>query len=553
MVLKNRNIQSTEARTELPAEFRSQAGLIVKTADDVWGLSPLGKGNKINISWLQNFNLNSELRYILLDTLIHYSETQTSSTVATVCFSLVQGFPKDNESDDEFERIWNGLGSSSKKTLKGFLGTCLKLNHVKLKKHHVIASKFKHKKNFQALHPTKGRLTDFEYDSVLQNLRSLCSEIPETAPNNIGFYQTTNFNSKTFVNFRNIMSYRLMIQLARRPKQISILKWCDVLPVGVSFSDKNVSVEPIYTGVKSLHVRSYKIKQSKQENGFRLYPEKWTIPLSESFSALLIRYRILYFHGFKLALNNSKLEFSEEQLQDLFNYCPIFPNLSLFIDDLNNYNITKTINEKSQLFHLSEDKIRGAGLYYGKGLSERHGKITASNNRLRHTWLCNAALEGNSLQDISKITNVTLPGAREYLQLGLKERQFINENYAANGLLREAFNPKPFASDNDSLIEHELIGPLGVEEEFTKCNVCEHKIRMARPIACYGCTNFRPLLDADHESILKQAITKRDFNKKFGTNVEGTGSIKRLDKAIAYIKLTIVICNETKLQKRSLR
>ncbi|WP_441004030.1 hypothetical protein [Pseudocolwellia agarivorans] len=549
MVLKNKNIQSTEASIELPSEFVSPAGLIVKTSDDVWAISPPGKGCTITISWLHKFDKNSKLKYILMDTLIHYVENSAGSTVSTINFAVQKGFPADNDNYDDFERIWFQLGSSTKKTLKGFLTQCLKLNHKHLKKHHNLASKYLHKSKFQALHPTKGRLTDLEYDSFLHNLRSHCKDIPSSPPDYIDYYTHQVFNSITFINIKNIMACRLLVQLARRPKQISMLKWCDILPVGTSFNDLNIDIEPIFTGAKAFHVRSFKIKQSKQKNSFRLHPEKWSIPLSESFSTFLLNYKKLYIKGLTLAMEVSGIKVKPKSLYKIFLCCPIIPDISIFSADFTDQNMINSLNERSQQFHIDESLISKSVEVYGKGISERYGNLSVSNNRLRHTWLCNAALEGETLSNISKITNVTLPGARQYLQLGLKERQFIDEHYAANELLRQAFNPKQFVSDEDTIIESESVGAVGVERKCKTCNNCEHKQRMVRPLPCYGCSNFRPLLDADHESILQHAIAKQDFINTFSCNSRNNGSKQRLDKAIAYIKLTIAICHETKLRQ----
>ena len=225
MVLKNKNIQSTEASIELPAEFISQAGLIVKTADDVWAVSPVGKGRTVTISWLHKFEVNSKLKHTIMDTLIHYAENSAASTLSTICAAIKQAFPTDSDNYNDFERIWFQLCPSAKKTLKGFLTRCLKLNHKHLKKHHNLASKFAYKQEFQALHPTKGRLTDLEYDSYLQNLRSQCNYIPSSPPDDIDYYTRQITYRKTFINVKNIMGCRLLVQLARRPKQISMLKW----------------------------------------------------------------------------------------------------------------------------------------------------------------------------------------------------------------------------------------------------------------------------------------------------------------------------------------
>ena len=203
------------------------------------------------------------------------------------------------------------------------------------------------------------------------------------------------------------------------------------------------------------------------------------------------------------------------------------------------------------MIFLARNIFKNAENSYGKGLSERTGRVVGTNNRLRHTWLCNAALNGHPISEICKITNVTEPGARAYLQLGLKERQYIDTNYAANQLLRDAFNPKVSITDEDKTVENE-IDIFGVEKEPSNCNACEHKSNLTRPLPCYGCPNFRPLLDANHNAILEQAIAKREFIKTFSSNYTNSGSTEKLDKIIANIKLTIAICIEMKLHNAKL-
>ena len=552
----NRYRVPQESGIELPVEFTSQAGLLVNTFDDKWELDPTGKGKTVDVTWLHTFEINSKLRSILLDTLIYYAETKAASTVSTIKFAVFDAFPDDNISISGFKRRWQSMRASNKKTLKGFLNTCVKkLIHKYMKKFYDVTSKYKYKAKFNALHPTKGRLTDYEYDSILQNLRVLCEEIPTQSPHDLQYYQITYSKSApVFNDHKKLLAYRSLVQMARRPKQISMLKWCDILPIGVSFQSKDVNFEPLYTGIKSLHCRIFKIKQYYNENNFRATSEKWTIPLSESFSSLILKYRALYVSGLTLTLENVGIDNPKIEAQKLIKYCPVFPDQELFKLNYKNKNILSSLtNEKSQIFHMSEGTIKQCDSIYGRGLSERHSKVIGTNNRLRHTWLCNAALEGKALSDISKITNVTLPAARYYLQLGLKERQFIDENYAANDLLREAFNPKPFANSDDILIESETVGAIGVEKYAPTCQTCEHKLRLVRPIPCYGCSNFIPLLEADHESILEQATSKRDFLEKFGNTDIISGSTVRLDKAIAYIKLTIAKCHETKLLRSGLK
>lgn len=547
---KNKGAEA--AIEELPSSFTSQAGLLVDASSAEWQLAVTGKGNKVDLSWLYEFSRESALRFAITEGLIHISEVQAASSVSTKVFALRHAFYKESVSVDEFKHLWLGLNESTKKTLRGFLSTCVNnLRNQILKPYFSEVETYQHKSEFGGLHPTKGRLSDYELDSILENLRHYCDQIPDSQINDLEFFSNQFSYELGFISIRKIIAYRLMAQIARRPAQIAMLKWRDILPVGHSFSEDHHP--PIYMGVDHLHIRSFKVKQGGTESTFRAYPEKWSIPVTPEFSKILLKYRMLFENGLRLAIQKSGSKIAEDDIQGVLINCPVIPDVDLFLADWADKDIVKEIhNSNAQAFHVGENIITSAALVYGKGNSDRQEFVVGTNNRLRHTWLCNAALLGKPLSEIAKITNVSTVAARKYLQLGLKERQFIDEHYAANALLRKAFEPKPFVENDDIAIENELGKAVGVEQE-SNCTTCEHKLRMVRPIPCYGCVSFRPLLEADHHAELEKAQAKRDFIVEYsGQTSTNDGSIKRLDKAIRYIRATIEICDEMRNRKHSL-
>ncbi|MBL4855503.1 MAG: hypothetical protein JKX89_01095 [Idiomarina sp.] len=538
---------------KLPKCFYSSAGLKVEVHAEKWKLAPYGQGHTIDVSWLKRLSIDPELQRSFLELLISYSETKSSGTVATISFALQSGFPEKVKDLDSFKVNWATLKSSTKKTLKGCLGAAVKYDLTILIPYYDVVKTYQHKPKFNGLSPTKGRLSDYEYDSILENVRRKCEELPEASQLSDDFFfnQKALSRSLRFYHYRNTVCYRTLIQLARRPRQISFLKWCDILPIGVSFNRD--TKEPIQTNLGSLHVRSFVTKQAGSGDSFRKLPEKWTIPLSESFSALIIKYKRVFVEGVRRAISRQELDVSSKVFDEMINNMPVFPYSDIFHCDFRNDQLIKQqFSSFSTAFHMSESNIDHLPLSYGKGVSERHGTCVGSTNRLRHTWLCNAALQGMSINDICKITNVSQPAARYYLQLGLKERQFIDENYAANDFLRNAFNPKPFLTESDRQIESQLAGCVGVENAELTCETCIVKRQMTRPIPCYGCPNFRPLLDGNHEEVLKQAEEKRAYLRKIGSPDIYTGSTQKLEKCISYIKLTIEMCKLIKVENKSL-
>lgn len=537
---------------ELPSSFTSQAGLLVDTSSTEWELAITGKGRTVDLSWLHEFSRESALRFAIMEGLIHISEVQAAKSVSTKVFALREVFDKESMSIDEFKHLWLELKEPVKKTLRGFLNTCVNnLQNQILKPYFVEVENYQYKTEFSALHPTKGRLSDYELDSILENLRHYCNQIPDSQINDLEYFSNQAQSELRFISIRKIVAYRLMAQIARRPVQIAMLKWRDILPVGHSFSDDHQP--PIYMGVDHLHIRSFKVKQGGTESTFRAYPEKWSIPVTPEFSKILLKYRMLFENGLRLAMQKSGSKITEDEIQGVFINCPLIPDVELFLADWADKDIVEELhNPNTQAFHVGEQIIASAARVYGKGNSDRQEFVVGTNNRLRHTWLCNAALSGKPLSEIAKITNVTTVAARKYLQLGLKERQLIDKYYAANALLRKAFEPKPFVENNDIAIENELGEAVGVEKE-SNCTTCDHKLRMVRPIPCYGCASFRPLLEADHHAELEKAQAKRDFIVEYsGQTSTNDGSIKRLDKAISYIRATIEICDEMRNRKHSL-
>ncbi len=64
-------------------------------------------------------------------------------------------------------------------------------------------------------------------------------------------------------------------------------------------------------------------------------------------------------------------------------------------------------------------------------------------------------------------------------------------------------------------------------------------------MACYPCDNFRPLETANHQQYLDKAETKLVINSQSAH----PATVKRLEKIILYIKVTIAICEERKTAK----
>lgn len=88
-------------------------------------------------------------------------------------------------------------------------------------------------------------------------------------------------------------------------------------------------------------------------------------------------------------------------------------------------------------------------------------------------------------------------------------------------------------------VEDILYGELG---KSIKASICE-KCTNARPIGCYGCDSFRPLITADHESKLLEVENLYEKRKQSGNSIIALSGIR---STIIKIKATIQACSQAR-------
>jgi hypothetical protein len=547
---------------DLAEKFISKSGLEVNVTNDVWVLLPdtRAKGGLINVGWIKQLNLGQDIRFAILETLVYYGEQRSAATLTTVNYALIDTLPG-LHSLEEFKSIWSSVADAKKKTLKGFFSTGAKLNSEIFGDWSSFTANFNYAAKSSILDPNKGRLTDYEYDSFLADLRLKCDRIKvidiercdDQFFRKIASAYHYDFDNKiSFGAVSSTIGFRLLTQLVRRPAQIVSIKWCDIIPVGSSFTDDNVSMEPMLIDRAALHIRIFKIKQNFDRYAFRQWPEKSSIYLSEDICELLHAYKRIYLHGLNMALENSGINLSGEEYGQLVSSLPVLPNSDLFTAELSPEVIRELIDNKmGQLFHSNAGSLVSAIRKLGKSKSDRFSDVIVSNNRIRHTVLSNAAMSGYSIERIAKITDVTVNAARAYLDLGIKERQKINENYQGNSILEKAFMPISDFADKEELIASIELGVVGVGDNPSDCNSCSHKKRLQRPVPCYGCENFVPFLEGDHAGVLTAVRRKIAVLKSSALGGVESGVLKRLKKAERYIGITIDVCDQIVKSKKS--
>ncbi|MBL4951984.1 hypothetical protein JK635_07140, partial [Neobacillus sp. YIM B02564] len=195
--------------------------------DDKWKILPtFSKGHAISVAWLHNSLMPDDEWQLCLDVFVWYVRTKSATTAYGVVGNtethLVQGIP----SLTQIKGAWSGVPTHQKKSLNQFFGTLCKLGHKRFNEIHVFTCANLDKPKRKTLDPTNGSMTEFEFDSLAKLINTSLSAVDWSQQRSLAFYR-----SKAFSQIRTIVANKLMLATVRRPIQLSVLKWCDLIPV----------------------------------------------------------------------------------------------------------------------------------------------------------------------------------------------------------------------------------------------------------------------------------------------------------------------------------
>jgi hypothetical protein len=536
------NLEISQAESFI---FICKSGLKVDSRDDRWQLLPnKGKGNNIAVGWLHNSNMSEKEKNIVLDVFINISRTSAASTISGINSSIKPFLSSGIPDLITLKNLWSGLKLNQKKGLNQFFSRLKRLGYKEYNEiHKFTTSNLPKDKEGNHLDPTTGSLTDIENDSLIRNINMKLSTLLIKED-----YFDEDYDLSKFSKLKNSISSKLLISIIRRPKQLAILKWCDLIPVGSSFNNKSIDNNISSVGPNSLQLRVFLVKQSKKDQSERSNPESSPIYINENFSNEITKYKLIYIKGIKKLLNSNKIAINESELINLLNNFPIFPSNNIFelkVRDLDEVN--KIFTYESIFLHDSEQNLT-ASFRRNKFISERVSNPKICNNRIRHTVLTRQAQAGLPLPQLAKITGVTIGAVRKYLDMDYSSRKMIDENFIGNEFYRRAFtNPINENNLNINPIYSGEFLTIGSAIKTQNCNNCQTKL--AKPIGCYGCNNFNPIIESDHRKILKEAENKLEINTQKLISPTHHPSLEKLRNQIFWIKHTITICDNAKENK----
>lgn len=537
----------SETRTEL--WITCQSGLPVNIFDDVWTLLPYkGKGWQANLAWVHSSELSEKDKNFILDVFSHYARTKAASTMCGIAINIKPFIMGGIPSLTTLKSLWSSLRTSQKKALNQFFGTLAKLGNKRFNEYHQFTTKHLDKVKGNALDSSKGALSDIEFDSLAKIINVRLREFDWSAEKNLAYYQSPN----GFGELRNSISNKLLISTVRRPIQIALMKWADLIPAGASFHDPNIrAADEIGTvGAHSLQLRVFLVK-AKHKQSARACPERYPLHLSEELSKNLIQYKKVLLDGLKLATKSWGIVVDEAELVKITNNIPMFPSTDLFSEQIRSIDIFRELfTPNSTAFHSSEGTITIAFRNL-KIASDRITNCVVNSNRVRHTVLTRGAQDGLAAVQLAKITGVTAPAARHYVDMDYKSRRLIDSKYIGNTFLKDAFTtPVTVIPEGDECIFDHQFNPVGGAKNKHSCSTCS--TIMGRPLGCYGCPNFRPILEADHRAVLASAEDKLSANRNVLINPLLIRSVEKLKTQIDWVKCTISICDDILSNQRAI-
>jgi hypothetical protein len=516
--------------------------------EDIW---LLGKSGKVDLTFFTELSLPIEIEVALRKALAMQAEVLAPNSIR-IRRNAIKDISDGWSSPKSFQAAYHSLNNNSQRQIFSFLNTLNKeqtaesiqtkktlselisfINTVELEQVNLTKNIFD---------PEKGIYTDEEENLINEKLRLAVNDSLKCISD------VKNLNNRDVHYLGCLIALILVKTIYRRPVQLAMLKWSDVLPIALSFKDHRFTkanstpdVENLFSDVDQLHLRCFKAKSGY---GFRQYAETRSIRLEPELSMLLVKYKKAYQQCLSDQFDTNGLKLNQAEILDLVYRCPLFPEWKLFNIDISDKPfLFKSLTHTSDLFHKPSSGLINMMRYISENLqltSSRVQNFNITNNRSRHTVLTRGAEQGLSKEALSKITGVTTETVKHYIGLDTSGRCVIDKNIAGKSIFKQfsKLSPEELKKQGGFKVLNEFDEELGIIQQTSNCQTCT--VQLCKPLGCYGCDNFRPLLEADHQANLERIELKIQFNQGNASSQ----TLKRLKESAVYIKATIEICKE---------
>ncbi|HHC7380098.1 hypothetical protein ACX03_05460 [Vibrio parahaemolyticus] len=531
------NLEALKREYARKAEFTSYENLKFNMFDDYWELVT---GQTVSLDWLNqsflNLDENLAIRYCL-------AQEATYGKLSTVRGKIL-AIKKLNLSClriGDFESAFFQLPLTYKKRIKKIVERLVDFDGRYEPLLAVLKGKSFGNEQRKVFDPDKGALTDFEFTdfAIKMNEHSriiFCSDSPVS-------------ELAVFITLRFQQLYQ------KRLAQIALLKVGDFafrVDDFINGEELNVTM-PLRRNCSDsqseVRVRVPSVKQ--HEDLFRRSFEISSIKITGRFLFELSTYLVRYRELMRSLFERQGYSLSHEEFGQVFSCLPLIPKTELYKTEFQEF-----IHDNETLIQsFSSD---GKGFVYISGALERRvsrllkvlnigsdrapqGSFGLGNNRLRHTRAVKMVVDGLSRNEIAVALGNTPKAASVYIDMADEIRKKIDSHLSDYTFLADAFsgNITSCISENEIAIESKN-GQLGKSAELSACLTCEK----SPPTGCYGCTSFRPLLDADHLAQLLSVQARYDAQISQGISPK---ALTALSHRILAIKATIQACERAKV------
>ncbi|NOQ14102.1 MAG: hypothetical protein GQ583_06445 [Methyloprofundus sp.] len=528
------------------SEFVSKEGFPFNAFDDVWVLNSFGRsGDKLDIGGSCHNKLTDDLQCKVRIALAALSETLAVATINAISkairASAFTGF-----SLPELQATCRLSDDSRQIVLKALIRKLHDLYPQEFATQWEWFSKRKPKAKVGKIYDIeKGALSEFEQQSFDRELNhhmmKQLEKVKSAALSGKALYSNLR-------QLRGLIAIRLMYALVRRPVNLQQLKWNDILPVGASFEGENKIHDIDFSDENEFQVRMW---VAKNKSSFREDVERYALRLNVAITKEVYLYQSYYRELLKRRTNSLGITLSEKELNTLLMRCPVFYHSSLFTVEFTNKKVLfESVSSNGAGFHEASANIASFMTSQFEKLklkSERVPKLRVGNNRIRHTVGVNANIQGYNVHQISKLLGNTVKAAKVYIDLSDEQRANVDDKFVAGTLLKRMFdsNLATLREDERFVLLDDFGNEAGQAKNTLSCGKCEE----TKPLGCYGCDNFQAFEDGDHSAILEQAQQKYDARIELG---EPEHVLGKLATQIRWIHVTIAVCNERLLERRTL-
>ncbi|MBC7000934.1 hypothetical protein BIZ37_00075 [Photobacterium sp. BZF1] len=513
-----------------------------RPSEDQWMLDVATLDN-IDMQWFHTVDIGVDRKRAMLYVFTDMATRLSPNTFYS--YALLMKSHIESLDRHGIEQVWPQLSVSYQNKLGTFFNTTKEIGH------HVFDDELAFIERVgleeiqrKILDPYKGALSEEEEDSLTYAQRLATDQMLKEVA---GWPQVVSPTRITRLGTQ--LAYHLMRAILRRPCQLVAMKWDDVRKAGVPFSQAITS--PLLAEDDVLHLRTFKGKQGEM----RGFAERRSHPLTRELSSLVVLYHKLYWATMTDNLKKSGIVLTNEELTEVRKKSPVFPELNLFTTVFpDKATLFQSLSMKSKSYHTSAETMRvKLGNFFNANLrphmrSDRIDplEITVGNNRLRHTTLTNGSIQGLNDDQLAAIHGVTTDAVKPYIDLSHEARVRIDEALAGNHILGNfgRISVAETQQEPGFAVVNEFDEEVGILREPHSCDSC--KAKGGKPLGCYPCENFKPLLEGDHEYQLAKAERRLELNRK---NEADELVLRRWRRIILYIRATIMACSDRKMSK----